>query len=340
MFSQPNQNPFGVPMWQQSQYVNQYPVYNPQGGNQQQGRPENYNNQLLTPEQMKELRAKPNNFNTKLTYEEACRSICSHKDENRNISLETIEPTEHGHNCRCAMCSAEFRLLPENTPIEEINRICDNFLNLLHSAKAYMCYTPQEFKDFYLMVGMVPKVSDFWKIAVSQFNRSYNDVNKQQMNQGPDGNTNAFNTLGQFFGGGAFGGGFGYNQPFQSAPQQYPQYQQQYNTFGQPVDANGNTYNPNVKYDAFGRPMPTQAPAMGVFNQSAPQQQPMPSANPIGYVDTNTDFTMQSQNNTVAPQMPGPNTNAGTQQVPPMPEPPKNPNVVDNGAATTKAFPG
>lgn len=342
---------FANPMYgQYPQYPYQgaYPAPNPQ---QRVGVPERYNNNLLTPEQMRELKSKPQTFNAKISHEDYLRSLCTHKDENRLINICRLEtPDEYGNDCYCATCNVQFRLLPENTPIDEIERIKRAAYSVMHSAKMYMSETPEAMKEFYTCSELILKLTDFWKLAVNQFNRSVNSATQQQQQQGY-GQPHGLNLLGQVFGPAMGMGGMGaplYTgginpgyvnpQPAYAQPT-YPQYYQQ-----QP--------NPNIRYDAFGNPISPTPPTMGAYN--TPYQQPQanepaqpqyPSANPIGYVDNSQDFTMNINGNGTTTQqqtvgMPGPNFDSGTQAVPPMPEI-KNPNLVNNpGVGEPKTFPG
>src|SRR5574344_38634 len=113
-------------------------------GNQQQIQmaDDKYNNQLLTKKQMDELRAKPASVRYKINYTNFLSSQCTHKNENKNITINSIEPNEKGHNVQCSVCGETWKMIPLDTPVDDIRRMVDNVISILHSIKAYTIYTP------------------------------------------------------------------------------------------------------------------------------------------------------------------------------------------------------
>jgi hypothetical protein len=148
---------------------------------------------------------------------------------------------------------------------------------------------------------------------------------------------------------GSYYGGYGYPPAYQQ-PQAYPQgynpQQQQVNNPQAPQQPmpqqpmpqpqaypQQNGFNPAFPY----QPSPVMSQQNGYGYNQAGFTAPNPAMqgiNPIGYVENNgqKDFTANQ---------PGPAVNSGTQAQPNLPEPPKNPNVVDNNKAVVgKNFAG
>lgn len=305
-------------------------------------------NQLLTADEVAKLQKNPSIFSTKLTEDEYLRAVCTHKDRNTNqITLEKLPNGKH----RCSVCQAEFYLIDLNTSKEEIENTCNNFYDLMQSIKTYYGNAPEAMREFYLMIGFLPKIQQLWNVAKTYFDKITNQFGG--MNVGND--QSGFAVLSNLFGGGTMAGvapGVG-----MGAPAGYYGAQPGYNGYGYgaPVPGwgqpqQGNWYAGAPVPQAAAVQAPGVAPAAGTAAAwGAPAAAPAPggygynpsaaiapagtipvggSPNPIGYVDpTATPATNQAGQPV-----------ASTTQ-PPMPAPPAaNPNV--EKAEVTKTFAG
>jgi hypothetical protein len=293
-------------------------------------------NQLLTADEMAKLQKNPNSFSTKLTEEAYLRAICTHKDHQNHITLEKLPNGKH----RCSICQSEFYLVDLNTTKEEIEATCNNIYDLLQSIKTYYGNTPDAMREFYLMIGFIPKIKELWEIAKTYFDKATGGGSGLSMNNDQSG----FAVLSNIFGGGAMAGiapGIGMGNPggyyggapmggqpwYNGAP--VPQGAMQTPGWGQPAQPQGQM--PPAQAPApGGNPAFAQPPAYGYnpnFYGPAPGVTPS-VGNPIGYVDnTQRDFTNQAGQPTSPTQ-------------PPMPAAPTNPNLEQNKAEVGKTFAG
>jgi hypothetical protein len=292
-------------------------------------------NQLLTADEMAKLQKDPNIFSTKLTELEYLRAVCTHKDHQNHITLEKLPNGKH----RCSICQSEFYLVDLNTTKEEIEATCNNIYDLLQSIKTYYGNTPDAMREFYLMIGFIPKIKELWEVAKTYFDKATGYGGGLSMNNDQSG----FAVLSNIFGNGAMAGiapgiGMGANPGgYYGAPAQpwyngapVPQGAMQTPGWGQPAQPQGQM--PPAQAPApGGNPAFAQPPAYGYnpnFYGPAPGVTPTPSANPIGYVDNNQrDFTNQAGQPTSPTQ-------------PPMPAAPTNPNLEQNKAEVGKTFAG
>lgn len=309
--------------------------------------------QLLTADEVAKLQKNPVHFSTKLTEDEYLRACCTHKTATvpGQMSQITLEKLPNGKH-RCSICGAEFNLIDLNTPMQEIEVICNSAWDLLQSIKTYYGNSPEAMRDFYLMIGFLPKLKYLWNVAKQYFD-------KVTGNFGMLGNGNdnsGFATLANILGGGAMAGGivpgmnpamnyYNYGYPAAGAPFNPAMGQTPAMAMPQMPTAPGPMPAAPAPQPTYGNVVYAAPPAAPV---AAPGQVPMygygqqPQAapavpmgtNPIGYVEQQQpDFTAGMAA-----------ANAGTTQAapatPPMPEPPKNPNLQDNKAAVSKKFAG
>lgn len=304
-------------------------------------------NQLLTAEEISKLQKSPQQFSTKLTDDEYLRSLCTHKNQHNQITLEKLPNNKY----RCSICGAEFYLIDLNTSKEEIEQVCSNFLDVMQSIKTYYGNVPENLRDFYIMIGFINKIPYLWNVAKTYFEKVTNQNGMLQ----PNNDQSGFAMLGNIFGNGAMAGMANMTGMMPSAAGYYvPANQQavpmpQAPMGGQP--APGYVYpqqpqmpnaapgvNPALAPQMYPQMYPQQPQMQGYGmnpqNYMAPQPTVAMPGNPIGYVDPNArDFTNTAQ--------PGPAVDAGTQAAPAMPEAPKNPNIKDaNKATVTKQFAG
>ena len=320
--------------------------YGYQANPQPQTQPENVNYNFLTPKEIEALKKQPQSFQTKLSNDEYLRSKCTHRyATNGQFAIEELN--DHPGHCRCAICGAEWDMIDLNTPDEDISSICSNFNDLFQTIKTYYANVPQAMQEIYIISGFISKMPQLWKIAKKVFEKS---AGFQNDFQNRDGDQAGFQMLANILGNSGVGmgmgmPGYGYYNP---APMYAPTNPVGYAAPGQPVY--------NAPYSApapNGQPVAPQnnpyvgapaQPGYGMNTNNFVQQTPAPSsANPIGYVDNQQDFTTNMNNQQTTVQnvaMPGPNVNAGTQSTPAMPEPPKNPNLQSTKANVDKNFVG
>ena len=329
-------------------------------GNQQQVQmaDDKYNNQLLTKKQMDELRAKPASVRYKINYTNFLSSQCTHKNENRNITINSIEPNEKGHNVQCSVCGETWKMIPLDTPVDDIRRMVDNVISILHSIKAYTIYTPQDASNVYACIAMLKLVPDIWTHATTSFGKTYNNMSNTNQNQTRYADDQYPSILGQLFA--SFGGQGGFMDVNNNAYTNMINPSMNINNGmmggtpmaggfrrtpdGRVVDAYGLPVDPSARYDDFGRrigmvndTMNVETPPMAQYSQNTAQTRTNDEGmniSPIGYVeDMPKDFTdrVQTTNQTVSvPGVAGVPDNVA-QSVPPMPEAPKNPNLKNGG---------
>lgn len=313
-------------------------------------------NQLLTTDEVAKLQKSPTVFSTKLTEDEFLRAVCTHKDNQNHIMLEKLNNGKH----RCTICQAEFYLVDLNAAKEDIEKTCNDFNDLLQSIKTYYGNAPAALREFYLMVGYIPKITHLWNVAKQYFDKVTGGYGGGLV---PNSDQSGFATLSNILGNGAMmglapmmGGGYGAGYVQQAPPQGYyaqapmpqaayvqtppPQQMQQANPFQQFQQQPQQQPYPSQVY----QPVPPQQqmyqqqmqqPIYGYANYNPNTTMVPMQQNPIGYVDQSNvprDFT-QTVNQAGQPQ--------SQTQTPPMPvppQPPANPNVVK--ADVSKKFNG
>lgn len=234
-------------------------------------------NNFLTPEQIAEIQQNPQLFPTKLTRDEFLRSICTHKQNN----MITLERTGDG-NHHCTLCGKDFFLFDTNTPKDTVIGICKNMYDLIQSIKTYLLNAPEALKDIYMVLGFIEKFPVLWETAVKGFEQASN-ATAFGLQSNPQ--MDAFQMLGNVFGGNMMGGFYGqqpmgypqqawqagYQQPV--APPPAPQAPVAQAPAQPPVYTNGGYVIP---------PAPMQ-PQVGYPIQTPVQQAyPMQGYNPIG----------------------------------------------------------
>ena len=293
-------------------------------------------NQLLTADEVAKLKKNPQSFSTKLSEDEYLRAVCTHKGPNNNITLEKLPNGKH----RCSICQAEFYLIDLNSSKEEIEAICNNFYDLMQSIKTYYGNAPEALREFYLMVGFLPKIYTLWNVAKTYFDKVTGNYGSNMMGNDQSG----FSILSNIFGGGAMSGiapgigmgaptgyyGYGYGAPpappAWGTPNPGMGWGQQNRYYGgAPVPPAAGIQTP-VAANPWGQQQQQAAPVAPPTNYGYGMGgTPTPSANPIGFVDPTISTNQAGQ-----PQ-------SATQQ-PPMPAPPVNPNI--EKAEVNKTFVG
>ena len=329
-------------MYQQNPYVQQpyyggmqqqqYPPYIQQQMAQQQQMDPNQGamKQLLTAPEVAKLKKNPTPpFNSKLNEEEFLKAICTHKCTNPQTGegqMALVYDQSTGM-CKCTVCQEEFRMLPLDISTEEVRAIINNFYNLMQTIKTYYTNPPMSLREFFAIVGFIPKIEQIWHIAKNYYSKSlaldpaYNAA--QQAND-------PFAVVGS-----ALNANLTAFQPFAAQPYyppQQPMMQQQppYN-MQQPQPGYYAQQPQPAMMQTPQQPMMQQPPPynMQPYPTQPPQQQgsfytpanlinnPPPSTNPVGYVEQ----PQQQQTTSQAGQP----QNLNNQ--PPLPPAPTNPNI-------------
>lgn len=240
--------------------------------------------QPLSQEEIKKLMHGGNAFNLNLTPEEISRGICTHKDHN-SIVLQDV-----GNELSfCPICQETFRLEPLDIDIEEL---VQQMINVLQSLKTYYVDIPEEYvKQFFIMIPLLRKVPQFYKMAASNFKKYFGDNgNLQQQPNMYATNALAALTNPAFMGAGQFNYGmtpqpqdpvYGMN-PYGGAPVPPPMGQPQY---GQPQYGQ-----PQQFSNGFGVNAPGYMPA-----NTQQQQVPGVGTNPAGAPDGEVKVTANLQ---------------------------------------------
>lgn len=262
--------------------------YNPQQGYYNQGMPQMYAplpsakmTQVLSKEEMNELRQNSSAFNLMIEPIEFKRAVCTHKN-NGQITLLDVDGAGR---VQCEICQEEFTLV--NLDQDQVREIVDSFLSVLQTIKTYYLDIPEDYvQRLFKMIPLVKKVPGLYQIALSNWQKYNKDDGLMQGN-----NPYGFNALNMITGG-MFGGnmmGMGY--PQQQYPQQ-PQYVQQ-PQYGQPqfqqpqYNAQPQYQNGGMSPFMMGAPLPQQGmqpqqqyqPAPGNYQ---PQQPVQGGGNPQG----------------------------------------------------------
>ena len=168
MFNQFNQN-FG---------------FYPQAGMQYNQMPTAKMTQVLTPEQIKQLRTTSSQFSLQVDPIEITRSLCTHKDNGKIAVLDNGDGT-----VTCSVCGARFKLVDwETTQVQEATNM---FLDILQSIKTYYLDIPESYvTEYFKMIPLLEKVPKFFELALHNF-RKYEQGNPYQQGR----NMYGFNML-------------------------------------------------------------------------------------------------------------------------------------------------
>lgn len=249
----------------------------------------NYNNNIkqplysqpLTGELAKKLMQGGNtNFTLQISEDDKLRSICTHKDPNRNFEFSLNDNGDGSSTCY--ICGKTFNIVGAKETVDDAVRTT---LDVLQTIKTYyLDLPPRVASEYMLIIPMIEKIPQLFDIAVNNFNsHEVNPHNQYNMNNAAGLLNNILSPYGQMGGGypmmnngypmgnGGYpmgGGGYppmnngGYpmnpnmnpNQNvFYQNPQQQPQQQQQFNYVnpeqtaqGGQQEQKGNTQNNQV----------------------------------------------------------------------------------------------
>ena len=239
-------------------YYDQQQMYgNPYMGNPYfQGQPMYYNPQMqapsnqnaLTNEEIQRLRSlRPNtSLNLSVDQEEVLRSICTHKDNGRDV----VQVVQDGSNdVWCPICGKRWN--PEQLSQEEVQDLVNRLLAQMQNTKWAGEFPVNVVREFFSMMPLIEKFPEIYKYGMKNFNRL---MGQNGMFNAADANIYAMYN-GLFSGGGAYGYGQQYGNPYQMYGQQpNPYYSQQMAQAQQAVG--GQPANPNVN--------PMQQPMYGM----------------------------------------------------------------------------
>ena len=253
MFTNPyvNYNNYGVP------YMGVQP--------QQQYQPPQMN-QLLTPEEMAQLKQNNTGFNINVDPKEITKSLCTHK-QNGNYSI--IENNDG--SVTCTICGETFT--PRFMDSEAIDGVLDQVNDIFNTIK--LCYTdiPTELgREYMPVMTLVKKLKPLYKIAMNNFNK-YTNISQQV-----PGNQygNVFANLNMV----TSGGYPYYNQPYGYNP--YSQYPQPMVSAQPAFDPNQMYYSPaaaasqNIPMTPNAAPNPFSINGVGPAPMMTPQQPTAP----------------------------------------------------------------
>lgn len=160
---------------------NQFNNNNPYGGAFQPGMqynqmPHAKMTQVLTPEQIKSLKATGSQFNLHVEPIEFTRALCTHK-ENGKIAL--IENNDG--SVTCSVCGSTFNLV-DYTP-EQVIEATTMFTNILQTIKTYYLDIPESYvNEYFRMVPLLEKVPKFYDTALQNFKKYEANTQLQQGN--------------------------------------------------------------------------------------------------------------------------------------------------------------
>lgn len=251
--------------------------------------------QLLSKEEMDELKKNPQSFHTRLTRDEYLRAICTHKHPNNVYSLEKLPDGR----CHCTICDATFNLIPADIPQSEVQRLCDDFYDFFQTIKTYYGNPAPSMKEFYLMSGFPKKMPYLWHVAKTYFDKMWGGNNMYGM-QGSNNDSNVFQMLNNAFGYGPVGGmmpGAGvspyYNNGMMYNPQQQQQMQMQNGYYSQPNNfMYGYNANPTAPYGQMPNAAAVQQP-----NAAQYMNQPPAMPTPPNPTNNTTAFGQPMPNN-------------------------------------------
>lgn len=247
-----------------------YGMY-PQGGMQYTQMPVAKMTQVLTPEQIKQLRTTSSQFSLQVDPIEITRSLCTHKDNGKIALMDNNDGT-----VTCSVCGARFKLIDWELP--QVQEVTNMFIDVLQSIKTYFLDIPESYvTEYFKMIPLLEKVPKFFELAFHNF-KKYEQGNPFQQNNGMYG----FNMLNAIAGPGMMNPmmtGMAnpglMNPPMPMGQMCQPQ-----------MGTNPMMYQPATGYSPF--------VSQGVYNQGQPQmQEQQPQQQPQGQGQQQCDTQQQ-----------------------------------------------
>lgn len=183
--------------------------------------------QILTAEEVKELRSKNGSFSINVDPIDLKKSLCVHRAGGNFATIQNAD----GVSVDCTICGENFIPIYTND-MNEIKSAVKKVTDILNTIKmAYVDLPPEMGREFMPIIALLSKIEGLYAIAINDLNKYTNfqtDVNNGS------GYGNAFTNLNMVVGGGypqfgqpmSYGYG-GYQYGGQPMPYGYPQ-------FGQP----------------------------------------------------------------------------------------------------------
>lgn len=244
---------------------------------------------VLTPEQIKELQQQRSQFSLGLTEKERLQGICTHRSADG--MSDTIVYDNATGIASCVICGYQFRPVEPDTSYETIKDATDRIVDILQTIKIMYTDLPAEAaREYFQIIPLIGKIPQLFEFAAK--NLSKHEMNNWSYNAHNMGGMAMLQNLSTMF------GGMGMNQqPQFNNMGMNPQFNNMNMGMGQQVPFNGYAMNPN---------QPVGYPNGGMMGQ-----------NPFGYAGASQQVPMGQ------PQMANPAMN----NVPPMTQPNPVPNT-------------
>lgn len=228
-------------------------MYNPQGV---QNQPKVMN--VLTAEEINQLKAQTSEFSLALTQKEALQGACNHRlPDGSGDSLVYDDITG---KVRCTICGYEFRPVQDDSSPEEITDAVERIVDILQTIKLLYTDLPATpAREYFQIIPLLYKVPELFKFAAKNFAK--HEFNGWQYNNQNMGGMAMLQNLGMMLG----------------ASQGMPQMQAQPNMMG----------GMNPAYGMMGAGMPQMA-AQPVAPGSV-----APGMNPFGFAGASQPQTQQ-----------------------------------------------
>ena len=235
----------------------------------------------LTDEEIKKIQANRTQFTLTITEDEHLRAICNHRTaDGMNDALEADPQDPNAVICK--ICGQRFVPIMTDSPVDYVQSITDEFINLLQTIKIMFVDLPNDAaRQFFDIIPLAKKTPELFSIATKNLAKyeNYGVYGYQGQGQRAMGLlNNFFNSVG--------GGGFGFQQA-------QPVYQQQQPMMGANPAFGGNPFG-FAGASQYGQPM------MGGYQpgtqgyQYNPQQQAQPAAAPAADPAAGTTTTTQN----------------------------------------------
>ncbi len=254
----------------------QQPYGMPMGGYQYNGipQPQVKVNNVLTPEEIQELKASQSQFSLGLTERESKQAACTHRSAD-GMTDTLVYDAETGV-ARCTICGYQFRPIEPDVSPESIKDAADRLVDILQTIKImYQDIPAASAREYFQIIPLIGKVPQLFEFAAKDMAKhEYNAWSYNNRNMGGIAMLGALNNIlganPAMYQQQPMMGQPAYN-PYMAAPQQpagYPQ--QQPNPFGYPGASAG--YQPQTQGFQYnpGTPVPPVAPQAAPAAPTAP----------------------------------------------------------------------
>ena len=180
-------------------------------------------NNVLTPEQIKQLQQNQQQFSLAITQEEFLRGVCNHRSPDGTQDSLALDPNTG--EATCTICGYSFKPLDPSVDMKSISDAVENITDILQTIKLlYVDLPPEAAKEYFQIIPLIAKIPQLFEFAAKNmakhenFNWQYNNRNM--------GAAAMLQNFQNMFGGGMFGGNM-YNPQMQMQtppPQPNPAY--------------------------------------------------------------------------------------------------------------------